>query len=324
VQPLGGMLVVDFTWYLPGAYASRELQRLGARVVRVEPPEGDPMRRTAPAWHDALNADKESVVCDLKTEPGLALANALCARADVVLDGFRPGVLERLGVQVPADAVCCSVTGFGLGSRHERRAGHDVNYLGWAGVLADTAPALPPTQVADLAAGGLTTALEVVAALLERARTGSGARLTVSITHGSHRLVAHRLGGPPERLLTGGLACYRLYATADGRWLTVGALEPKFWRRLCEVVGLPEIAERQFDGDQEAVAEELAGAIAGRTLAEWLELMDGEEVSAGPVWTIEEAAVEFGSERAASAPTLGEHTEAWQAELQAESLRQRP
>jgi alpha-methylacyl-CoA racemase len=318
------MLVVDFTRYLPGAFASRELQRLGGRVVRVESPDGDPLRRTAPVWHDAVNAGKESVVCDLKTEPGLTLANALCARADVVLDGFRPGVLERLGVQVPATAVRCSVTGFGLGNRHEQRAGHDVNYLGWAGVLADTAPVLPPAQVADLAAGGLAGALEVVAALLERARTGSGARLTVSMTHGSHRLVAHRLGGPPERMLTGELACYRLYATRDGRWLTVGALEPKFWQRLCEIVGAPELAERQFDPDQEAVAEELGRAIARRTLLEWLEVMDGEDVSAGPVWTVEEAAAQFGSEPGAPAPGLGEHTEAWQAELQAESIRQRP
>ena len=161
-----GTLVVDFTWYLPGPFASRELARLGARVVRIEPPEGDPMRPTAPAWHDAVNAGKESVVCDLKTEAGLALANALCVRADVVLEGFRPGVLDRLGVRRARDtAVLCSITGFGVGNRHEQRAGHDVNYLGWAGVLADTAPAVPPVQVADLAARQP----------LRRARGGRGA-----------------------------------------------------------------------------------------------------------------------------------------------------
>ena len=307
--------MVDFTWYLPGPFASRELLRLGARVVRVEPPEGDPMRSTSPAWHEAVNAGKESVICDLKDEAGLALANALCARADVVLDGFRPGVLDRLGVTVPGTVIVCSVTGFGVGNRHEQRAGHDLNYLGWAGVLADTAPAPPPTQIADLAAGGLAAALEVVAALLERTRSGRGARLVVSMTHGSHRLVAHRLG-LPERMLTGGLACYRMYATADGRWLTVGALEPKFWQRLCEVVGRPELGERQFDPDQEAVATELAATIAARPLAEWLGLMDGEDVSSGPVRTIEEAAVEFGVGPAGPAPALGEHTDAWRAELQ--------
>ncbi len=315
VPPLRDRLVVDFTWYLPGAFAGMELARLGARVVKVEPPEGDPMRLGAPAWHEAVNAGKESVVCDLKSAEGLALANALCARADVVLDGFRPGVLDRLGLVVPPGTVLCSITGFGTGNRHEQRAGHDVNYLGWAGVLADTAPAMPPTQVADLAAGGISAALETVAALLERERTGAGARLVVSMTHGSHRLVAHRLGGPPERLLTGGSACYRIYATADGRWLTVGALEPKFWQRLCEVVGRPELAERQFDPDQEAVAAELAAAIEVRTLAEWLELLDGEDVSAGPVWTIDEAAAEFGADPDGTAPELGEHTGAWCAEL---------
>ena len=308
-------LVVDFTRYLPGPFASRELGRLGARVVCVEPPEGDPMRSMVPAWHEAVNAGKESVVCDLKMDAGVMLANALCARADVVLDGFRPGVLERLGVVVPETAVLCAVTGFGVGNRHEHRAGHDVNYLGWAGVLADTAPAMPPTQIADLTAGGLCAALEVVAALLERERTGRGAQVVVSMTHGSHRLVAHRLEGLPERLLTGGIACYRIYPTADSRWLTVGALEPKFWQRLCELVGRPDLAERQFDPDQEAVARELGSAIVGRPLADWLELMDGEDVSAGPVWTIEEGAAEFGFEPDGRAPALGEHTDAWRAEM---------
>ena len=135
------------------------------------------------------------------------------------------------------------------------------------------------------------------------------------MTHGSHRLVNHRLHGLPERLLTGGSACYRIYPTADGRWLSVGALEPKFWQRLCEVVGRPDLAERQFDPDQEGVAAELASAIAARPLAEWVELMDGEDVSSGPVLTIEEAAEEFGFEPAGPAPGLGEHTDAWGREL---------
>jgi len=153
VQPLAGALVAELTRYLPGAYAGRELLRLGARVVRVEAPDGDPMRHVAPAWDAALGAGKESVVCDLKEDPGLA--RALCARADVVLEGFRPGVAERLGLgpaDLPERVVYCSITGFGEEGPHADRAGHDLNYLGWAGVLADTAPALPPVQPADLAA----------------------------------------------------------------------------------------------------------------------------------------------------------------------------
>ena len=258
------MLVVDLTRYLPGAFASRELLRLGARVVRLEPPEGDPMRHVAPAWDEALNGGKESVACDLKTEP--ELARALLERADIVLEGFRPGVAARLGVgpdDVPESVVYCSITGFGADGPHAARAGHDLNYLGWAGVLEDTAPGLPPVQPADLAAGALGAVVEVLAAVLERERTGRGARLTISMTHGSHRLVSHRLGGDPlPRFLTGGLACYRIYETADGRLLTVGALEPKFFLRLCEVIGRPELAERHLDPDgQEELAAELAATL---------------------------------------------------------------
>jgi alpha-methylacyl-CoA racemase len=317
VQPLDGHLVVDFTRHLPGPFASRELLRLGARVVRVEAPEGDPTRGTAAGWHDALNAGKESVVCDLKREP--ALAQALCARADVVLEGFRPGVADRLGIgpdATPPNAVYCSITGFGHGPR-ARQAGHDVNYLGYAGVLADTAPALPPVQVADLAAGALGAVTEVLAALLERARTGGGRHVVVSMTDNAHRLVSHRLAGEPvPRLLTGGLACYRIYPTADGRHLTVGALEPKFFHRLCELVGRPELADRQLDADQEALAGELGETIAAHPLATWLELFRGEDVCAGPVATLEEAAAELGGDAPPGrAPALGEHTDRWRREL---------
>jgi len=317
VQPLAGILVVDFTRYLPGAYASRELLRLGARVVRVEPPEGDPMRPTATAWDTALRAGTESVVCDLTAEP--EFARALCARADVVLEGFRPGVAERLEIG-PGDVldtiVYCSITGFGGEGPHGARAGHDVNYLGWAGVLEDTAPGLPPVQIADLAAGALGAVTEVLAALFERERTGRGARIVVSMTHRSHDLVAHRLGGEPvSQMLTGGLACYRVYATGDGRFLTVGALEPKFFRRLCELVGRPDLAGRQYDENQDALAGELAAIIAKRTLAGWLEHFGDEDACVGPVLTRAEAATVFGLESQAEPVPLGAHTEAWRREL---------
>ena len=319
MQPLAETLVVDFTRYLPGAYASRELTRLGARVVRVEPPGGDPMRPTAAAWDTALRAGSESVVCDLPADA--AFARALCSRADVVLEGFRPGVAARLGVgpdDVPETTIYCSITGFGDDERHRLRAGHDVNYLGWAGVLEDTAPGLPAIQVADLAAGALGAAMQVLAALLERARTGRGRRIVLSMTHRSHDLVAHRIGGEPvARMLTGGLACYRFYATADGRYLTVGALEPKFFRRLCELVGRPELADRQYDADQDALAAELAAIFETRSLDAWLAHFDDEDVCVGPVWTRKEAAAEFGSFETAAEVPLGAHTDAWRRELEA-------
>jgi crotonobetainyl-CoA:carnitine CoA-transferase CaiB-like acyl-CoA transferase len=295
MQPLSGMLVVDFSRYLPGAFASRELLELGARVVCVEPPGGDPMRTSAPAWDAALRAGKEALELDLKRDPAPALR--LLEEADVVLESFRPGVASRLGIgpeHVPERTVYCSITGFGLGGRHEQRAGHDLNYLGWAGALWDTAPALPPLQIADLAAGALGAVAKILAALLERGRTGKGAHVVVSMTHGSHRLVAHRLDGDPlPRMLTGGLACYRVYETADGRHLTVGALEPVFFRRLTELLGRPELGDRQFGADQEPLASELAEIFAARPLADWLELFDGEDVCVGPVATIAEAAADL-------------------------------
>jgi alpha-methylacyl-CoA racemase len=318
VQPLTDTLVVDFTRYLPGAYASRELRRLGARVVRVEPPGGDPMRRTATAWDAALRTDTESVLCDLPAEA--PFARALCARADVVVESFRPGVASRLGIgpeDVPETTVYCSVTGFGDDPAHRSRAGHDVNYLGWAGVLADTSPALPPVQIADLAAGALGAVTQILAGLLERARTGSAPRIVVSMTHRSHDLVAHRLGGEPvPRLLTGGLACYRVYATADERHLTVGALEPKFFGRLTELLGRPELAARQSDEDQRALAAELAAVFATRSRDAWLELFGDEDVCVGPVFTREEAAAAFGTtDVATEVVPLGAHTAAWRSEL---------
>ena len=317
MQPLAGVLVVDFTRYLPGAYAGRELLRLGARVVHVEAPEGDPMRETAPAWAAALRAGTESVACDLKED--VAFAQALCARADIVLESFRPGVAARLGIgpdDVPERVVYCSITGFGVGDRHEQRAGHDLNYLGWAGVLEDTAPEWPPVQVADLSAGALGAVVRILAALLERERSGRGGHHVVSMTHGSHDLVSHRLGGEPlPRLLTGGLACYRVYETADARQLTVGALEPRFFARLVEVLGRPELAERQYGGDQEELAAELAAIFVERPLADWLELFDGEDVCVGPVWTRAEAAAEFAARDRAAPPKHGEHTAPWRREL---------
>ena len=303
--PLDGILVADLTRYLPGAFASRELLRLGARVVRLEPPDGDPMRGSASAWHAELNAGKESVVVDLPREA--EFARAVLARADVVLESFRPGVAARLGVgpdAVPDACVYCSITGFGVGNEHEQRAGHDLNYQGFAGLLERTAPALPPVQAADLAAGALGAVAEILAALVAR----RGARLVVSMTHRAHALASL------APVLTDGHACYSIYACADGRYLTVGALEPKFFARLCALLGRPGLAERQYDVDQASLRGELAAAFGRRPLADWLALFGGDDVCVGPVATREEAAL-FAAPSPGPAPDLGAHTERWRAEV---------
>ena len=210
--------------------------------------------------------------------------------ADVVLEGFRPGVWERLGVELPPTTILCSITGFGTDGPHATQAGHDLNYLGYAGALADTAPALPPVQIADLAAGAQGAVIEILAALLTRAQSGRGSRLSISMTHGSHQFVAHRLAGDPvERLLTGGVACYRIYETADGRHLTVAALEPKFWQRLCELIGRPDLAERAFEPE----LPELEALFRTRTMREWLDLLEHEDTCVGPVLSLAESAAEL-------------------------------
>jgi alpha-methylacyl-CoA racemase len=286
MHPLAGLTVADLSRYLPGPFASRELLRLGARVVKIEPPEGDPVATTNQSAYRALNDGKEIVSWDARTEP----PPAVLAEADIVLEGFRPGVWERLGVELPETTILCSITGFGAAGPHRLDAGHDLNYLGYAGALADTAPALPPVQVADLGAGAQAAVIEILAALLERTHTGRGSHLVVSMTHGSHRFVAHRLHGEPvPRLLTGGAACYRIYETADGRYLTVAALEPKFWRNLCDLLDRPDLIDRAFDPH----LPELEELFRSRSQRDWLHLLEGRDTCVGPVLTLAEAAAQL-------------------------------
>ena len=214
-----------------------------------------------------------------------------------MLEGLRPGVAARLGIgpdDLPASVVHCSITGFGPDGRHAQRAGHDLNYLGWAGVLEDT-PTWPPLPIADLAAGALGAVTEILAALVRRAPHGRGRaaqRLDDASEPCARRASPRRRPGRPAP--HGGLACYGVYATADGRRLTLAALEPRFFATVCEVIGRPELAERQYGSEQEALGRELAAAFGERPLAEWLELFDGEDACVGPVSTRAEAAVEFG------------------------------
>jgi crotonobetainyl-CoA:carnitine CoA-transferase CaiB-like acyl-CoA transferase len=257
--------------------------RLGATVTKIEPPEGD---HTPEAWYRALNDGKRVITWDARSEP----PPRELTTADVVVEGFRPGVFERLGIELPTTTILCSITGYGDAGPRANDVGHDLNYMGYAGLLADTAPALPPVQVADLAAGAQAAVIEILAALIERERTETGARIVISMTRNAHRFAAHRLTGEPvPRLLTGGVACYRIYATADGRHLTVAALEPKFWRNLCDLLDRPDLAEHAFAPE----LPELEAIFRSRTLAEWRALLEGEDTCVGPVLTLAEAAQEL-------------------------------
>jgi crotonobetainyl-CoA:carnitine CoA-transferase CaiB-like acyl-CoA transferase len=294
--PLTGIRVLDLTRLLPGPFATQTLADLGADVVKVEDPRGgDPLRALPPsvgqgadgaAFH-ALNHGKRSVALDLSRPEGRDAFLRLCARADAVVESFRPGVLDRLGLGFTAlhaaapRLVLCSLTGYGQDGPYAARAGHDLDYLALSGVLAlcgePGAPSVPGVQVADLAGGAWPAVAGILAALLGRGATGEGVHLDVSMAEGALGLlspwlaVARARGAPLTRggeVLGGAAACYGVYRARDGRFAALAALEPRFFEAFCAAVGRPELAERQWEAG-DALRAELAAVFAARTRDEW-------------------------------------------------------
>jgi crotonobetainyl-CoA:carnitine CoA-transferase CaiB-like acyl-CoA transferase len=314
--PLDGFLILDLTRLLPGAYCTLLLADLGADVVKVEEPRaGDPLRSAPPlvdgvgAAHHALDRGKRSITLDLRAPEGAEVLLRLAERAQAQIESFRPGVLDALGAgygQVSARnarLVYCALTGYGQDGPYRDRAGHDVNYVALAGLLDATGisegpPVLPAAQIADLAAG-MGGALGILACLLEAERTGHGRLVDVAMLDAaaswaalpwSSYLATGTFPGRGAWFLTGGLACYRVYRTGDGRYLAVGALEPKFWRALCTSLGVPELAEAQLDPDrQEEMGARLAEIFLGRSRDEWAEKLTDLEACVAPVNDIAEA-----------------------------------
>jgi alpha-methylacyl-CoA racemase len=276
VQPLDGVRVLDLTRLLPGAYATLLLADLGADVVKVEDPRrGDPMRNL-PALGDGrtryfelLNRNKRSITLDLRSPDAASVLAALASHSDVVIDSFRPSTARRLGVDAAILAaahprlICASISGFGQSGPDAERAAHDLNYQALAGLLRP--PALPGPLIGDIGAA-TQAALRILAALIQRDRTGCGSVIDVSIHE-----AAMAWSMFPE---TGQLAsaCYNLYETADGKWLALGALEPKFWAGFCERIGRPGlIGSQHTSADEQArVVDEVRGVMRSRTRAEWL------------------------------------------------------
>lgn len=308
--------MLDLSRHLPGPFLTRVLADLGADVVKVESPEGDPVRLTPPfvgaasAPFVALNHSKRAIAIDLKAEGGAELLRALAARADVVVESFRPGVLDRLGVGYAALSavnprlVLCSISGYGQEGPLHDAPGHDLGYLARCGALdlfgpAGAAPQVPGLQIADLGGGALPAAVGVLAALHETQRTGKGRHLDVSMSRGVLALAgmeaARRGAGWIEPrgqgALTGGLPCYRVYGTRDGRYMALAALEPKFFNDFCARAGCPELADRGLAVGEEGaeVMRQLERVFSERTQAEWIELLAGGESCCEPVRTLEEA-----------------------------------
>ena len=316
---LDGVRVLDLTRLLPGAFCSLLLADMGADVIKVEPPgSGDYMRWYPPlidgqsALFNALNRNKRSLVLNLKSEAGRELFKEMARDADVVVEGNRPGVMDRLGLgwsvlrELNPRLVMCAITGYGQSGPWAQRAGHDLNYMAVAGALslnarAGEGPHPLAVQVADIGGGGQGAALAILGALLEVSRGGSGRFLDVSMTDCAFSWMAvpfsqvqteRRRIPRGQHRLTGKYACYGVYECADGRFMSVAALEPKFWGALCEALERPDMVEQQYgEGTvQERLREELASIFAGRTRDEWEQRLAGLEVCCEPVLELDEVA----------------------------------
>lgn len=313
--PLDDVVVLDLSRYLPGPFLTRILVDLGAQVIKVEPPGGDTLRWMPPSHEGlgagfvALHAGKRSVCLDLKKPEGGALLRAMARRADVLVEAFRPGVLDRLGVGPSVlhaenpRLIIASLSGYGQMSSMRDAAGHDLNYLARAGILslqgpADVPPAVPGVQVADLGGGGWPAAVGILAALRERERTGRGRHLDFALARGALAfgcvpVAAAALGsieGRGDGLLTGGVPCYRCYATKDGRHLSVGALEPQFWRAFCQAIDRPDLLSEAFavGAARDRIVDDIQATLATRTLAEWVAVFSATDACCEAVRTMDE------------------------------------
>jgi len=327
--PLQGLRVLDLTQLLPGPVATLRLAELGADVLKIEPPgagdatrvmmqsAADEVAGRPGALYRIVNRGKRETRIDLKSDSGRTVLLALARHADVLVEGFRPGVMERLGVGYDTlhDAnpklVYCSISGYGADGPFASRPGHDLNYIAYAGVLdqlstRDGVPVLPNFEIADLLGGALSAVTQILAALWQVARGGDGRFVGVSIAHATyaHNVIAQvaianddaNANRPGQGLLNGGAPCYRLYRTKDGRWLAVAALELKFWETLCAALGRDDWATRHWSlgqaiggADAAALTNELASLIAQEPLQVWIDRLELLDCCVSPVLTPEEA-----------------------------------
>jgi alpha-methylacyl-CoA racemase len=288
VRPLEGCLVLDFSTLLPGPLATLLLADAGAEVIKIERPGAGDMPSLA-----ELNRGKRCLVLDLKQPDDHQQLEQLLVRADVLVEQFRPGVMDRLGLgyedvaAINPTIVYCSITGYGQKGPKSGVAGHDLNYIAETGLLSlsmgtPSQPVIPPVLIADIAAGSYPAVMNILLALRERERTGRGRHLDVSMTDNLFPLMLGR------SVVTGVSARYRLYATKDGRVLAVGALEEKFWDTFCELIDL-EQALRDDAADPAATVSRVAAIVASETARTWARRIEGHDCCCSIVASVEEA-----------------------------------
>jgi crotonobetainyl-CoA:carnitine CoA-transferase CaiB-like acyl-CoA transferase len=314
---LSGLKVLDLSRLLPGPFCSMLMADLGADVIKVEAPKiGDYIRWWGPkvgdnsGFHVVLNRNKRSLTLDLKSREGKEIFEKLVVAADVVLEGFRPGVMAKLGLgfehleRINSRLVYCSISGYGAQGSFAHKAGHDVNYLALNGVLSYSgkeSPTISGVQTADLGGGGLLAAFAIMAALFARERMGRGQFVDISMTDGAFAWNCLRLGKfiadgkvpvPADDLLNHGLACYNVYETKDGRHMSLGALEPRFWKSFCRTAGKPDwdISGYFEPGEhQKELIESVSEFFLQKSQAEWAEHFREADCCCEPVLNLGEA-----------------------------------
>ncbi|OQW98211.1 MAG: carnitine dehydratase [Desulfobacteraceae bacterium A6] len=302
---LSGIKVIDMSRLLPGPYCSMILADHGARVIAIE----NKRFLADGLFFDPVNRNKEHISLNLKTEEGKEIFFKLIKDADVFMEGFRPGVAGKLGIdyesvrKVNPVIIYCSITGYGQTGPYRDRVGHDANYLSISGVLdiigeKDRAPAIPGVQIADIAGGGMNAAIGILLALFAREKTGAGQYIDISMTDSMvsflpvplfFRQITGQVTNRGDSFLSHRYACYNTYETADGRYISIGAVENRFWKRLCEIMGVPGYAPLQYDETRRAeITEFMRTAFRKKTLAEWEIILSSEDVCWGRVQNLSE------------------------------------
>jgi crotonobetainyl-CoA:carnitine CoA-transferase CaiB-like acyl-CoA transferase len=314
--PLEGIKVLDLSRYLPGPFCTQILADFGAEVIKVEDPKGGDLGRSlTPLIEDesarfyTVNRNKKSITIDLKKEEGKSIFRKLAASSDVVVDQFRPGVMKKMGLDyenlrtINEGIIYCAITGYGMTGPLRDAAGHDINYLNLSGVTELTGtyqgmPAMSGVQIADISGGTLYSVIAILLALASREKTGQGQLCDVSMMDASISLLAYTLGEwagwgkLPERgndVLTGGYACYNVYKTKDNRYVSLGAVEDKFWAEFCVKIGRSEYIKPQWNKLlQQDMQDDVRAIMLTKTRDEWVEFFASSDICFTPVLDLEE------------------------------------
>jgi len=314
--PLKGIRILDLSRYLPGPFCTQLLADFGAEVVKVEQPKvGDPGRSLAPVVNGmstrfyTVNRNKKSITLDIRKDEGREVFKKLIPQFDVVIDQFRAGFMDELGIgydvlrNINEKIIFCAISGYGQDGPMYKAAGHDLNYLNLAGITGTTgsrhgAPAMSGVQIADIAGGTLYAIIAILLALASREKTGRGQLCDVSMLDGAVSLLTYTIGewsgdgkipGIGDGVLTGGYACYNIYETKDHKYVSLGAVETKFWAEFCEKLGRSQYISPQWDKSrQDVIIDDIAAVMKQKSREEWVEYFQDNDICFSPVLDLQE------------------------------------